>query len=332
MPLAGESDGRTDDLNVTNTTPTAENLSELHEPHWLSRAAFPAVSLGFFATQTALAVSVYRGWLWLIVPLILILSHFMHGMLIAFHEATHGLLRNTRRLNEVDGILIGFFCLMSFNLYRAAHQTHHAHFATERDEELWPFVHPRIPRWARMLAAFLELTLGLLYTPFLLLRCFLRRGSPIRSRKVRRRIWAELALIAAVWTCTLWAIARWNAWSYFLCMYFAPAYLAGNLQSWRKYIEHVGLTGSTIKSATRSIVPESRLGRFFAFTLLHEPYHCVHHQQVGLSHAELPQHASSLQPTAPDEHAPYRSYRHALADLICCLADPRVGPQWRTRT
>ena len=79
-----------------------ENVSVQHEPHWLSRAAFPAVSLGFFVTQTAVAVSVYRGWSWMLLPLILILSHFMHGMLIAFHEATHGLLRNSRRLNEVS--------------------------------------------------------------------------------------------------------------------------------------------------------------------------------------------------------------------------------------
>ena len=308
-------------------TPANENMNE---PHWLSRAAFPAVSLCFFATQTALAVSVYRGWNWMLPPLILILSHFMHGMLIAFHEATHGLLRNSRRLNEADGVLIGFFCLMSFSLYRAAHQTHHAHFATERDEELWPVVHPHVPRWARIVAAFLELTLGLLYTPFLLLRSFLRKGSPIRSRKVRRRIWAEFALVAVMWSGTLWAVARWDAWTHLLCMYVAPAFIAGNLQSWRKYIEHVGLTGSTIRSATRSIVPESRAGRVFAFTLLHEPYHGVHHQQIGLSHAQLPGHAASLQPTVPGEHPPFRSYRGALAHLIRSLTDPRVGPQWRT--
>ena len=305
---------------------------ESHEPHWISRAAFPVLAALFFLTQAALVFALYRDNYWLVVPLALIASHLMHSLLIGFHEASHGLLRKSRLLNEIDGLIIGVFSLMSFSLYRAAHQLHHAYLASERDEELWPFVHPHIPRWARVLAAFLELTLGLLYTPFLLLRSFLRTGSPIRSRKVRRRIWAELALTTGVWTGTLWAIAQWEAWSYFLCMYLAPAFLAGNLQSWRKYIEHVGLTGSTIKSATRSIIPESRLGRLFAFTLLHEPYHGVHHQQVSLSHAELPQHASSLQPTVPEEHPPYRSYRHALADLICCLADPRVGPQWRTRT
>ena len=54
--------------------------------------------------------------------LVLVSSHFMHGMLIGFHEASHGLLRKSRLLNEIDGVLIGVLSFMSFSLYRAAHQ------------------------------------------------------------------------------------------------------------------------------------------------------------------------------------------------------------------
>jgi hypothetical protein len=113
-------------------------------------------------------------------------------------------------------------------------------------------------------------------------------------------------------------------------MYLAPAVLAANLQSWRKYIEHVGLTGSTVNSSTRSIVSEGLLGRLVSLTLLHEPYHGVHHQQAGLPHPELPRFVSKLKPMTPDEHSPYPSYRHALLDLLRSLADPHVGAQWRT--
>jgi fatty acid desaturase len=221
---------------------------------------------------------------------------------------------------------------MSFSLYRAAHQTHHAYLATERDEELWPFVIPGTPRWKRVLAAVLELTAGLLFTPFIFLRSFLRAGSPIRSEKVRRRIWAELALIGFLWIFILVAVARFEVWKYFLWMYLVPAYLAADLQSLRKYIEHVGLTGGTVKSSTRSIVSKGWAGRLLAFSLLHEPYHGVHHQRAGLPHAELPQHADVLIPTTPDEQSPYPSYRCALLDLLRSLADPRVGAQWRTAT
>jgi fatty acid desaturase len=280
--------------------------------------------------EAALALSVQRGWIWLAVPLVLVTSHLMHGALIGLHEAAHGLLRKNRGFNEFDGVVIGTLGLMSFSLYRVVHQTHHAHLTTERDYEFWPLSKTTAPRWIRRIAAFLELNFGMFYTPFVFLRAFLCSPSPVRSKRVRRRIWIELALTAVTWTCVVWAVAVFGLWKYFLWMYLAPAFLAANLQSWRKYIEHVGLTGTTVNGSTRSIVAQSWSGRLMAFTLLHEPFHGVHHQRAGLPHSVLPQYAASLDPKMPNEQTPYPSYRHALLDLIRSLADPRVGPQWRT--
>jgi fatty acid desaturase len=310
---------------------TTANFIEPHEPHWVSRSAFQIVVVILLVVETALAMVLNHGAsLWLVVPLVLLASHLMHGAAVGFHEATHGLLRRNRRLNEIDGILLGVFSFMSFSLYRAAHQLHHMHLATERDEELWPFIHPHTPRWIRILAAVLELTFGLVFLPCLFLRIFLRSGSPIRSKKVRRRIWAELALMVVVWTGIVTAVTYWHAWRYFLWMYVVPAFLAANLQSWRKYIEHVGLTGSTVNDSTRSIVAQGWLGRLVSFTLLHEPYHGLHHMHAGVPHAELPKLAAELQPVKPEERRPFPSYRHALLDLLSNLGDPRVGAQWLT--
>jgi hypothetical protein len=124
-------------------------------------------------------------------------------------------------------------------------------------------------------------------------------------------------------------VAHFDAWNYFLWMYLAPAWLAANLQSWRKYIEHVGMTGDTVNGCTRSIVPQSWLGRVFAFTLLHEPYHGIHHEHAGLPHVVLPEYTSVLEPKHPGERVPFISYRQALPDLLRSLTDPRVGPQWQ---
>ncbi|MGH7938657.1 MAG: fatty acid desaturase family protein, partial [Bryobacteraceae bacterium] len=290
---------------------------------------FQTLVFSMALTEAALFTAVSFGWIWLAPPLVLVAAHFMHGILIGFHEASHGLLRKSRRLNEFDGVIIGVFSLVPFSLYRAMHQMHHIHRAKERDTELWPFVLPGIPRWARCGAALLELTLGLFYSPFLFLRNFLSRTPVVRSRKVRRRIWAELALAAVVWALLIAAIAFFGVWKYFLWMYLAPAIIAANLQSWRKYVEHVGLMGNTVNSSTRSIVPKSWFGRVFALTLLHEPYHGVHHQNAGLPHRVLPKFASVLTPTTPGDVAPFMSYRQALPDLIRSLANPRVGAQWR---
>jgi fatty acid desaturase len=315
---------------MNTTQPAAEDLFEPPPTHWVSRAAFPVLAAILFLNEVALGVALYLGSIWLAVLLMLSVSHLMHGMLIGFHEASHGLLRKNRRLNEIDGVIIGIGSLMSFSLYRAAHQLHHAHLATERDEELWPFVIPGTPRWKRILAAILELVLGFFYTPFLFIRTFLRAGSPIRNRKLRRRIWAEFALTGVVWFCILAVVTWLGVWNYFSWMYLVPAYLAANMQSWRKYIEHVGLTGSTVNSSTRSIVSEGLVGRFIAFTLLHEPFHGVHHRHAGLPHAELPQFVSVLTPKSPEELPPFPSYRHAFMHLFRSLADPRAGAQWHT--
>jgi fatty acid desaturase len=235
-------------------------------------------------------------------------------------------------LNEIDGVIIGVMSLMSFNLYRAAHQLHHAHLATQKDEELWPFDIPGTPRWLRVVCAVLELTAGIFYTPFLFVRTFFRQGSPIRNKKLRRKIWSEFVLMAAVWICILSAVAITGTWKYFLWLYVAPAFVAANMQSWRKYIEHVGLTGSTVNGSTRSIIAEGPLGKFVALSLLHEPFHGVHHWRSGIPHAELPFFTSALEPKNPDEMAPFPSYWHAFKHLFRNLADPRVGAQWLNPT
>jgi fatty acid desaturase len=315
-----------------STTPSTEVLSQEERPPWVSRAAFPLLAAIYFVTEAALGWSVYFGLIWLCIPLMLIASHLMHGMLIGFHEATHGLLRKNRRLNEIDGVLIGVMSFTSFNLYRAAHQLHHAHLASQKDEELWPFDVPGTPRWLRVLCAILELCFGIFYTPFLFIRTFFRKGSPIRNQKLRRKIWTEFILIVVAWLLIIGAVAVTGVWKYFLWLYLAPAFLAGNMQSWRKYIEHVGLTGSTVNGSTRSIIAEGPLGKLVALTLLHEPFHGVHHWRSGIPHAELPFFASALEPKRADEVAPFPSYWHAFKHLFRNLGNPRVGSQWLTVT
>jgi fatty acid desaturase len=310
-----------------NATPEVD-LDDHGNTHWVSRAAFPLIVAGLLISQGGVLFAVSRGWFWLAVPLVLLASHFMHGILVGFHEASHGMLRKNRLINEIDGILAGTLSFMSLTLYRVAHQTHHSHLATERDEELWPFVNVGTPRWARRLAAFIELNLGLLFTPFLFARIFFRKGTFIKNKKVRKRIWMEYALIIVVNTLIITGVSYFQVWTEFLWVYVAPAVIAGNMQSWRKYIEHVGLTGNTARSATRSIVADTWSGRLLSLTLLHEPFHGVHHLKVGIPHAELPHHAGMLEPVAQGELPPFPNYRSAFVHLLRNLSDPRSGSHW----
>ena len=313
-----------------NAVTIADDFREAHEPHWVLKSAFQFLVLGLVCTEAVIAVAVQHGYIWIVALGVIIAAHLMHGTLIGLHEAAHGLLRKNRRFNEFDGMVIGALSLMSFSLYRVVHQTHHAYLATERDYEFWPLSKPAVPRWQRCVAAFCELNFGLFYGPFVFFRAFFSSPSPVRSARVRRRVWAELALIVVSWSLILGTVAAFGLWKYFIAMYLVPALLAANLQSWRKYIEHVGLTSDTVNGSTRSIVAKSWLGRLLAFSLLHEPFHGVHHQKAGLPHSVLPQYLEKLEPKNPGERTPYPSYRNALLDLIRSLANPRVGPQWRT--
>jgi hypothetical protein len=54
---------------MTTTPTTTENLIAPHQPHWVSRAAFPVVTGVFFLTEAALFATVHRGVIWLAVPL-----------------------------------------------------------------------------------------------------------------------------------------------------------------------------------------------------------------------------------------------------------------------
>src|SRR5947209_5146895 len=114
-------------MSETSTINPESALEEAHEPHWISQAAFPIVSALLALAQLAMIYALRHDYFWLAVPLVLVASHLMHGQLIGFHEASHGLLRKNRRLNEIDGVIIGTLSFMSFTLYRAAHQTHHMH-------------------------------------------------------------------------------------------------------------------------------------------------------------------------------------------------------------
>jgi fatty acid desaturase len=315
-------------LDKADRVPSVQAPAEDPHTHWVSRAAFPIISACLFISQVVLGVAYHHGWVLLCVPLVLLVSHFMHGMLVGFHEASHGLLRKSRFLNEADGLIIGTFSFMSFTLYRAAHQKHHSHLATERDVELWPFVNVGTPRWARRLAAVIELNAGILFTPFLFLRVFLQKDSFIKNKRVRRRIWTEFAVMAGVWALIFSTVTYFGIWNYYFWVFLLPGIIAGNLQSWRKYIEHVGLSGHTARSATRSIVAKTWSGRLLSLTLLHEPYHGVHHIKMALPHDEMPLHADLLNPEDHGDIAPFPNYRSAVMHLLRNLSDPKSGSHW----
>lgn len=285
-----------------------------------------------FLCKGAMGYLIYAEAPWWALLIVLLLTvHFMHACLIAFHEAAHRNVAPNKWYNDAVGLGIGTFAFMSLTLYRTVHRMHHARLGAEEDDELWPFNRPGMPRVFRVAAATFELGLGIIFTPLLFLRAFLRKGTVVKDAATRRRVWAELTLIAVVWAAVISDTAASGHWLNFMTGTLIPAILAGNVQSWRKYVEHVGLTANDQAGGTRSIDAPGPVGRLLSDLMLHEPYHGVHHRYAALPHAALPAHRDVLpvaDPDHPEQPLLFPSYLAATADMLRCLPDPKVGGQW----
>ena len=214
---------------------------------------------------------------------------------------------------------------MSFSLYRVVHQSHHAHLATERDEGLAvrqsSLASGESPgRNSRTSASVSSTRRFCLFAPSF--------GQVNYSKKdLRRRIWNELSLAMVLWVVILGTVGWWGLWKYLFWVYLAPAWLAANMQSLRKY---VGTLGSP---APRSAVPAKHRR-----TRLDREAHRLHlaprtfprraSSPFGFPHAKLPRFVAVLEPAAPSERPPFPNYWPAFLDLFRSLADPRVGAQW----
>jgi len=303
-------------------------LIEAHRARWKTFWGWLAFGAALLAAEAMLVWAVAAGYFLLAIPLILLVAHLMHSHLLAFHEAAHGVLCPNWYVNELIGVLIGKIHFNGLSLFRAVHHSHHAHLGTEKDEQLWPFVRPGTARWRRRLAAACELSLGIVFDAVQFWRAFLRKNSDIQVPSVRRRIWIELGMTLTFWSMVLAATAWWGAWKWLLVLYVFPAVIAGNMHSLRKYIEHMGMTGTTVLGLTRTVVPGKPLDRFLAFTLYNVSFHSVHHYYARMPQASLPSFLPALTPQAPEEETIYPSYWRAFRAMLPTLADPKVGAQW----
>jgi fatty acid desaturase len=129
------------------------------------------------------------------------------------------------------------------------------------------------------------------------------------------------------WTAVGAAAVWFDVVPVLLVGYLIPAYLAGNVQSARKYVEHVGLTGAHKVSLTRSVRNPSRSGRIVSRLLFNEPFHDVHHLYPKVPQEALPAVAAAENPVPP-ELPVFRNYPAALVDLLRTLGDPKFGTAW----
>jgi fatty acid desaturase len=304
-------------------------LQRMHRKGARSAYEAAAFMLLFFGLMAVSLLAWHHGYWPVTLVCWLLQAHVGHANLLAFHEASHFVLHPSRRLNELQGIIVGSTILTPLSAYRWVHNQHHFHLGTERDAELWPYVDPSAPRWRRRLAAAAELLLGFFYTPVIFLRGVL--AAERLPRPVVRRLVGEYALCAAVWGVVIGAVACLGVWEELVIGYLVPSLLAGNLQSLRKFTEHLGLLGGDVPSTTRTVVDRSLAGRLLSASLLHIDLHGPHHRHAKVPHFRLREATPVVYERELREPAAanvFRWYPAAVWAMLQTLGDPRVGAQW----
>jgi fatty acid desaturase len=267
-----------------------------------------------------------QGWLPLTVACVLIASICANSVILASHEAVHHQLSNSKRVNDLLGMLFSIVTLTPFNLYRKVHNTHHGMIGSEKDLEFWPYVNRESKKWHRITAALMELVFAPIYYLVMFSRALPKGG---RGASVQFKCYRDSLIVLLTFSAVTFVVANNGWWLEFLIAYLIPEVLAVNMQSWRRLTEHVGLYGDDPLSLTRSITPENPIEKFYCSVMLNENYHAPHHNNLKLGRRELPLATYQLYEQNPDlQHLCFSSYFRAFPLMLRELKDPRIGSQW----
>lgn len=275
----------------------------------------------------ALFASLASGWptahpLW-IVAAVLTLAYIEHCWTIIFHEDAHNMLYAARWHNVLNGTILGTLLMVPFSVYRDVHNRHHAGMNTPGDWELWPYADPRVSVGFRRWFVWFDLLLGLPAAVWIYNRIFFVRNSPLRDPKLRRRIWAEYALIVVFWTGVIAAVAYFQQWYAFVLAYVIPAYVTGVFQTGRKLVEHLGMPADRGLGGARTIMGRGPIARFVDWTSFHISQHGLHHLYPQMPHQNLSRALEEL--PAGERRGVFGSHWAAIRDTLPHLWSPGIG-------
>jgi len=267
------------------------------------------------------------GLWWVVVPIWVVVGWMDHAALTRMHEAAHGTLVRSKWLNETTGIVIGTLALTPLSVYRFVHHQHHAYVGQVRDPEFWPYSDPSMSRAFRVFHAWIEIVFGWILTPVLYSYRTARSWSEIPGHQ-RRRLILEWIILVGFWGGVAIVMQRYGWWPQFVVAHLVPAWIAGTLQTTRKFTEHMGMFGEGILGITRTVAHERLFGRALSRTQLHVDHHGTHHRWARIPYYALPEATEIVYADAPEGRL-FANYAEALRDMIPHLRNPRVGPQWK---
>ena len=92
----------------------------------------------------------------------------------------------------------------------------------------------------------------------------------------------------------------------------------------KPFVDALAEVSGSEAALTRAVRAEGFAGRVLSASLLHEPFHDLHHRYPKVPQEALPA-AAGVDPAVGPV---FPTYRAAFADLVRSLADPKFGPAW----
>ena len=256
-----------------------------------------------------------------------VFSYLMLTNYALLHEAAHGNLHPSARVNYLLGVVTGLLFPIPFRLMRTTHQNHHNHNRT--DHEMFDLYYPsdnRVLKWMQWYGLLCGLfwplvPLGaMIFTacPALLHGRMLKKSAPARGvaivanlpRSAIRAMRLELLLIIGFYCLLFWLLdLHWqNTLVLYACFSFN--------WSTRQYVGHAFSPRDIIEGAWNL-----RHQRWMSWLLLHGEWDLNHHRRPDVPWYHLPR----LSP--PDE--PRMSYvrqywRQWLGPRPCAEANPQT--------
>lgn len=312
-------------VEVTAHATSREDIARLHTfERWPGHIMWPIMAALIVVSLTAIYAWNTSNYLLLIScwPLI---GYLMFEFSLVFHDASHGRLHPVPWLNELVGHTLGSMGLVPLSVFRYAHSRHHTDLGTERDPELWPYTAPGISRAVRVAAGILEIGFGVIYLPLLFLRAVvISRLSP----QERRGILRGYLMLGLTWGLNIAVIHRFGFWELFLVVAVVPMILNGMLNTLNKFTQHLGLHGRTVLGLTRTVVGRHWSMKMISKSLMYNDYHGTHHRYAKMPYYHLPPATPYTISTSREPCPVFSNVLSALFDMLPCLANPKVGPQW----
>ena len=297
---------------------TSNTAYTINQPEWPTLAV-AALCYGGYTATAAYADDIGMG----LTAIALTLCLTLHSSLQ--HEIIHGHPFNSRRLNDLLGLLpLGLF--IPFERFRDTHLAHHHDPALTDpfDDPESNYIDPRqwsaLPAGARTILLFNNTLLGrMLVGPGISLARLYRgdlRAIFMGDRCIQRAYLLHgMGLLAlAAW---LWSFSTLPWWLYLPC-----AYGAMSLLKIRTFLEHCARE----QPAHRTVIVEDR--GLLQLLFLNNNLHAVHHAHPSLPWYALPRvyRCRRSEFLRRNNHYVYRSYGAVIARYLFRRKDPVAHP------